>query len=70
MCVCACVFIQNCPQEPLINYENKQGGGGGVAKCLWYYIILCCKLVYEGEGGGVKNPQTLVYVVYERSLIN
>ena len=46
---------------PYTNYVNKQGGGG-FAKCLCYYISLCCKLVYGG-GRGVKNLQSLVYVV-------
>ena len=43
-----------------INYIDKQGEG---AKCQQYYISLCSKFVNEG-GGGVKNPQNFVNVVY------
>ena len=43
-------------------------GRGGLAKCQRYYISLCSKLV--NEGGGAKNPQNIVNVVYECPLIS
>ena len=38
-------------------------GQGELTKCQRYYIILCSKLVKE-RGGGVKNPENSVNVVY------
>ena len=45
-----------------INYVDKQGGGRGLPKYQRYYISLFSKLV--NEGGGVKDPQNSVNVVY------
>ena len=51
-----------------IHKLRRQARGRGVCKMsmVLHNISLCSKLVCEGGGGGVKNPQNSVYVVYER----
>ena len=46
----------------------RVAGERGVSKCQHYNISSCRKLVNEGGGAGIKNPQHLVNVVYEYPL--